>query len=161
VLEMDIETASTFFADIPAIYDRLKALEDVGLGYLKLGQPANTLSGGESQRVKIASELYRPFTHKSIYLLDEPTVGLHYDDVKKLNQILEKLVERGNTVVVIEHNLDLIKIADYMLDFGPVGGIEGGKIMSKGTPEEVAADDKSVTGKYLAPYLKEKKGRKK
>jgi len=161
VLEMDIESATTFFADIPAIYDRLKSLEDVGLGYLKLGQPANTLSGGESQRVKIASEMYRPFTHKSIYLLDEPTVGLHYDDVKKLNQILERLVERGNTVVVIEHNLDLIKIADYMLDFGPVGGIEGGKIMAKGTPEEVSADEKSVTGKYLAPYLKEKKGRKK
>jgi len=161
VLEMDIEQATEFFADIPAIYDRLKSLEDVGLGYLKLGQPANTLSGGESQRVKIASELYRPFTHKSIYLLDEPTVGLHYDDVKKLNQILLHLVERGNTVVVIEHNLDLIKIADYMLDFGPVGGIEGGKIMSQGTPEQVAADGKSITGSYLAPYLKEKKGRKK
>ncbi len=161
VLEMDIEQATKFFADIPAIYDRLKSLEDVGLGYLKLGQPANTLSGGESQRVKIASELYRPFTHKSIYLLDEPTVGLHYDDVQKLNQILQKLVERGNTVVVIEHNLDLIKIADYMLDFGPTGGVGGGKIVAKGAPEEIVADKNSVTGKYLAPYLKNKKGRKK
>ena len=158
ILEMDMHEATAFFADIPAIFDRLRTLEDVGLGYLKVGQPANTLSGGESQRVKIASELYRPFTHKSIYLLDEPTVGLHYDDVARLNGILQKLVERGNTVVVIEHNLDLIKIADYMIDFGPTGGTEGGKIMAKGTPEEVCENKDSVTGKYLAPYLKAKKG---
>ena len=154
ILEMDIQQSTEFFADIPAIYDRLNALESVGLGYLKLGQPANTLSGGESQRVKIASELYRPFTHKSIYLLDEPTVGLHYDDVKKLNDILQNLVNRGNSVVVIEHNLDLIKIADYILDFGPTGGVEGGKIIAKGTPEDIVNSEKSVTGPYLRPHLK-------
>ncbi len=157
VLEMDIAQAAEFFSEIPAISDRMSTLVDVGLGYLKLGQQANTLSGGESQRVKIASELYRPFTHKSIYLLDEPTVGLHYDDVARLNKILQTLVERGNSVVVIEHNLDLIKIADYMLDFGPTGGIGGGKIVAVGTPEEVAANEQSITGKYLKKYLTKKK----
>ena len=154
VLEMDIAQAYKFFADIPAISDRLKTLEEVGLGYLKLGQPATTLSGGEAQRVKIASELYRPFTEKSIFLLDEPTVGLHYDDVAKLNTILQILVDRGNTVVVIEHNLDLIKVADYILDFGPEGGINGGQIVARGTPEQVADNPKSLTGKYLGKYLK-------
>lgn len=157
VLEMDITTANEFFNDIPAIYDRLRALESVGLGYLKLGQPATTLSGGEAQRVKIASELYRPFTEKSIYLLDEPTVGLHYDDVARLNSILQELVNRGNTVVVIEHNLDLIKICDHIIDFGPEGGEKGGFIVAKGTPEQIAANDKSLTGKYLAKTLKKSK----
>ncbi|MBU1046628.1 excinuclease ABC subunit UvrA [Patescibacteria group bacterium] len=154
VLSMTIEEALNFFNDIPAIYDRLKTLMDVGLGYLELGQPASTLSGGESQRVKIASELYRPITQKTIYLLDEPTIGLHYDDVKKLIEILQKLVDRGNTVVVIEHNMDLIKSSDYVVDIGPDGGVKGGKIVAKGTPEEVADTEGSHTGEYLRRYLK-------
>ena len=153
ILQMTIEEAYEFFKDIPAIADRLQALLSVGLGYLKLGQSATTLSGGEAQRVKIASELYRPDTYKTIYLLDEPTVGLHYDDVKKLIEILQKLVDRGNTVVVIEHNLDLIKSADYIIDMGPEGGNKGGKVVAKGTPEQVAKTD-TWTGKYLKRVLK-------
>jgi excinuclease ABC subunit A len=156
VLEMTVEEAYTFFQDIPAISDRLGTLLDVGLGYIKIGQNATTLSGGEAQRVKIASELYRPFIHKAIYLLDEPTVGLHYDDVKNLIEVLQKLVDRGNTVVVIEHNLDLIKCADYLLDFGPEGGDKGGKLVAKGTPEDVANNTKSHTGYYLKKVLKKK-----
>jgi excinuclease ABC subunit A len=158
ILEMTVEEALTFFEDIPAIYDRLKTLNDVGLGYLKLGQSATTLSGGEAQRVKIASELYRPHLQKTIYILDEPTIGLHYEDVKKLIEILQKLVDKGNTVVVIEHNLDLIKSADYIIDIGPEGGDGGGKLVAKGTPEEVANTD-THTGVYLRKLLrKEKKG---
>ena len=153
VLEMTVEEALIFFQDIPAIYDRLKTLDDVGLGYIKLGQSAKTLSGGEAQRVKIASELYRPFLERTMYLLDEPTVGLHYDDVKNLIAVLNRLVAKGNTVVVIEHNLDLIKSADYLLDFGPEGGTGGGKVIAKGTPEEVANNPKSYTGKYLKKIL--------
>jgi excinuclease ABC subunit A len=149
VLEMTIDDAYEFFQDIPAIADRLKTLQDVGLGYLQMGQPANTLSGGESQRVKISSELYRPFTEKTVYLLDEPTVGLHFEDVKKLIEILNRLVDRGNSVFVIEHNLDVIKNADYVLDFGPEGGERGGKIVAKGTPENIANSKKSHTGEYL------------
>jgi len=149
VLEMTVEEGVEFFQDIPAIYDRLKTLEDVGLGYIKLGQPATTLSGGEAQRVKIASELYRPFVEKGLYLLDEPTVGLHYDDVANLIQVLQKLLAKGNSIVVIEHNLDLIKTCDYLLDMGPEGGSGGGKLIAKGTPEEVANSPKSHTGKYL------------
>jgi excinuclease ABC subunit A len=155
VLEMTVEEGVKFFEDIPAIYDRLKTLEDVGLGYLKLGQSATTLSGGEAQRVKIASELYRPHLQKTIYLLDEPTIGLHYEDVKKLIEILQKLVDKGNTVVVIEHNLDLIKSTDYILDIGPEGGEGGGKLVAKGTPEEVANTD-THTGKYLRKILRKK-----
>ena len=156
VLSMTIEEALTFFEDIPAISDRLRTLNDVGLGYLELGQSATTLSGGEAQRVKIASELYRPHTTKTIYLLDEPTVGLHYDDVAKLIDILQELVRRGNTVVVIEHNLDVIKCADYVIDMGPEGGGDGGKVVAKGTPEEVAKT-KTHTGTYLARMLKKAK----
>ena len=156
VLEMTVEEANVFFQDIPAISDRLQTLLDVGLGYIKLGQNATTLSGGEAQRVKIASELYRPFIQKAMYLLDEPTVGLHYDDVDNLVHVLQKLVDRGNTVVVIEHNLDLIKCADYLIDFGPEGGDKGGKIVAKGTPEEVANNAKSHTGYYLKKVLKRK-----
>ena len=156
VLEMTIEEAHEFFFDIPAVADRLKTLMDVGLSYIKLGQSADTLSGGESQRVKISSELYRPMTQKSIYLLDEPTVGLHFEDVKKLIDVLNKLLERGNTVVLIEHNLDIIKCADYILDFGPEGGTGGGQIIAKGTPEEVANNPASHTGKYLKKILKKK-----
>jgi excinuclease ABC subunit A len=156
VLEMTIEEAYDFFYDIPAVADRMKSLLDVGLGYIKLGQSANTLSGGESQRVKISSELYRPMTQKTIYLLDEPTVGLHFEDVKRLIEVLNKLVERQNTVVLIEHNLDVIKCADYILDFGPEGGTGGGKIIAKGTPEDVANNPASYTGKYLKKILKKK-----
>lgn len=156
ILEMTIEEANDFFYDIPAISDRTKSLLDVGLGYIKLGQSADTLSGGESQRVKISSELYRPMTQKTIYLLDEPTVGLHFEDVKKLIEVLNKLVERANTVVLIEHNLDVIKCADYILDFGPEGGSGGGKIIARGTPEEVANNPASYTGKYLKKILKKK-----
>jgi len=154
VLHMTIEEAADFFVDVPAIYERLKTLLDVGLGYLELGQSATTLSGGEAQRVKVASELYRPHTQKTIYLLDEPTIGLHYEDVKKLIEILQELVNRGNTVMVIEHNLDLIKCADYVIDIGPEGGEGGGKIVAKGTPEEVAESTESHTGKYLKKMLK-------
>ncbi|MEN9913067.1 MAG: excinuclease subunit excinuclease subunit [Candidatus Parcubacteria bacterium] len=154
VLELTIEEALEFFKDIPAVEDRLLSLMDVGLGYVRLGQSATTLSGGEAQRVKISSELYRAHMQKTIYLLDEPTVGLHYEDVKKLIDILQKLVDKGNTVVVIEHNLDLIKNADYVIDIGPEGGERGGKIVAKGTPEDVAKSEKSYTGKYLKKMLK-------
>ena len=155
VLEMTIEEAVKFFEDIPAIYDRLKTMEDVGLGYLALGQSATTLSGGEAQRVKVASELYRQHVEKTIYLLDEPTIGLHYEDVKKLIEILQKLVDKGNTVVVIEHNMDFIKSCDYVLDIGPEGGDGGGELVAKGTPEEVANAD-THTGKYLRKALRKK-----
>ncbi len=155
VLEMTTEEALEFFEDIPAIYDRLKTMNDVGLGYLALGQSATTLSGGEAQRVKIASELYRPHLEKTIYLLDEPTIGLHYEDVKKLIEILQKLVDKGNTAMVIEHNMDFIKSCDYILDIGPDGGDGGGELVAKGTPEEVAGTD-THTGKYLRKTLRKK-----
>lgn len=154
VLEMTVEEGLKFFEDIPSVSDRLLTLQEVGLGYLKLGQSATTLSGGEAQRVKISSELYRAHLQKTIYLLDEPTVGLHYEDVKKLIEILQRLVDKGNTVVVIEHNLDLIKSADYVIDIGPEGGSRGGKIVAKGTPEDIARNEKSYTGQYLKKILK-------
>lgn len=157
VLEMTVEEAVAFFEDIPQIHDRLKTLNEVGLGYLKLGQSATTLSGGEAQRVKISSELYRPNVQKTIYLLDEPTIGLHYEDVKKLIEILDKLVEKGNTVMVIEHNMDIVKSADHIIDIGPEGGEGGGKVVAQGTPEEVAEVKESYTGDYLKPVLKKKK----
>ncbi len=155
VLEMTVEESLKFFEDIPSIYDRIKSLDDVGLGYLKLGQSATTLSGGEAQRVKISSELYRPHLQKTIYILDEPTIGLHYEDVRKLIEILQKLVNKGNTVVVIEHNMDVVKSSDYILDIGPEGGSGGGQLVAKGTPEEVANSEKSYTGKYLKKALKQ------
>ncbi len=154
ILEMTVEEALEFFKDIPAINDRLDTLNQVGLGYLQLGQSATTLSGGEAQRVKISSELYRPHMQKTIYLLDEPTIGLHYEDVKKLIEILQKLVDKGNTVLVIEHSMDLIKSADYIIDIGPEGGVNGGQIVAKGTPEDIAANQKSYTGQYLKKILK-------
>ncbi|TSC67912.1 MAG: excinuclease ABC subunit A [Parcubacteria group bacterium Gr01-1014_72] len=156
VLQMTIEEALQFFADIPQVYDRLRTLNEVGLGYLALGQSATTLSGGEAQRVKISSELYRPHMQKTVYLLDEPTVGLHYEDVRKLIEILQKLVDKGNTVVVIEHNMDVIKSADYVLDFGPEGGAGGGQIVARGTPEEVANSPKSYTAKFLKRVLRKR-----
>lgn len=157
VLRMTIEEALTFFKDIPAIYDRVKTLSDVGLDYLELGQSATTLSGGEAQRVKISSELYRPHVEKTIYLLDEPSIGLHYEDVMKLLEILNKLVDKGNTIVLIEHNLDIIKGADHIIDIGPEGGVGGGKVIATGTPEQVASNPKSYTGQYLKKVLKKNK----
>ena len=154
VLHMTVEKGLEFFKDIPAVSDRLQTLMDVGLGYLEIGQPATTLSGGEAQRVKISSELYRPHLEKTIYLLDEPTVGLHYDDVQKLLEVLNKLVSKGNTVVLIEHNLDIVKSSDYIIDIGPEGGVKGGNIVAKGTPEDVANNAKSYTGKYLKKVLR-------
>lgn len=159
VLEMTIEEALTFFEDIPSISDRLNTLGEVGLGYLKLGQSATTLSGGEAQRVKVSAELYRPHVQKTIYLLDEPTIGLHYEDVRKLIEIMQKLVQKGNTVVVIEHSMDIIKCSDYIIDIGPEGGVKGGNIVAKGTPEEVANVAKSYTGQYLAKVLKQRKNK--
>ncbi len=156
VLEMTVEEALKFYEDIPAIYDRFKTLNEVGLGYIKLGQSATTLSGGEAQRVKISSELYRPYAERTIYLLDEPTVGLHYEDVRKLIEILQKLVDKGNSVITIEHNMDIIKSADYVIDIGPDGGKGGGQIVARGTPEQIAANPSSHTGKYLKKALKKK-----
>lgn len=153
VLEMTIEDATKFFRDIPPIHDRTKIMEEVGLGYLQLGQSATTLSGGEAQRIKLATELARRDTGKTFYLLDEPTTGLHFEDIRKLLEVLHRLVARGNTVVVIEHNLDIIKNADWVLDLGPEGGDHGGKIVAEGTPEDVARSAKSYTGKYLKDVL--------
>ena len=154
ILKMTVEEALAFFEDIPSISDRLKTMDDVGLGYLELGQSATTLSGGEAQRVKISSELYRPHIQKTIYIFDEPTIGLHYDDVKKFIDILQKLVDKGNTVLVIEHNMDIIKSCDYVIDIGPDGGLGGGRIIARGTPEQVANNKNSHTGKYLKKSLK-------
>ena len=154
VLDMSINEAYEFFKNIPSLERKLKVLVDVGLGYIKLGQPATTLSGGEAQRIKLATELSKVSSGKTIYILDEPTTGLHFDDVKKLVEVLNRLVNKGNTVVVIEHNLDVIKTADYIIDIGPEGGSGGGTIVKTGTPEEVARSRKSYTGKYLKKYLK-------
>ena len=151
--KIQVEEAMEFFANIPKIYRKLKTLFDVGLGYVKLGQPATTLSGGEAQRVKLATELSKRSTGKTIYILDEPTTGLHIADVHRLVDVLQLLVEGGNTVVVIEHNLDLIKTADYIIDLGPEGGDMGGEIVALGTPEQVAENEKSFTGQYLKPLL--------
>jgi excinuclease ABC subunit A len=153
VLDMPIEEAATFFEAVPAISRHLKTLVDVGLGYVRLGQPATTLSGGEAQRVKLASELQRRSTGRTIYVLDEPTTGLHFEDIRKLLGVLSKLVETGNTVLVIEHNLDVIKTADWIIDMGPEGGNGGGMIVATGSPEDVAASDKSYTGQFLKPLL--------
>ncbi|MGB6575751.1 MAG: excinuclease ABC subunit UvrA, partial [Trebonia sp.] len=153
VLDMPIEEAATFFEAIPAIHRHLKTLVDVGLGYVRLGQPATTLSGGEAQRVKLASELQRRSTGRTIYVLDEPTTGLHFEDIRKLLGVLTKLVESGNTVIVIEHNLDVIKSADWLIDMGPEGGSGGGAIVATGSPDQVAANDKSYTGQFLKPFL--------
>ena len=150
---MTVEEAVTFFENVPSIYNKIKTLYDVGLGYIKLGQPATTLSGGEAQRVKLATELAKRATGRTIYILDEPTTGLHSYDVDKLVKILLKLREGGNTVLVIEHNLDVIKTADYIIDLGPEGGGGGGTIVCQGTPEEVAQNENSYTGKFLKKVL--------
>jgi len=156
VLEMSVYEAYEFFKAIPILEKKLKVLMDVGLGYIKLGQPATTLSGGEAQRIKLATELSKNSRGKTIYILDEPTTGLHFEDVKKLIEVLDRLVEKGNSVIIIEHNLDVIKIADHIIDIGPEGGKNGGKIVKIGTPEEVAKSKKSYTGKYLKKILKNK-----
>ena len=153
VLEMTVEQAATFFKNIPAIARKLDTLVDVGLGYIRLGQPATTFSGGEAQRIKLATELSRRSTGKTLYILDEPTTGLHSADVKRLLGILQQLVEGGNSMVIIEHNLDVIKSADYIIDMGPEGGLNGGRVIASGTPEEVAKNGESFTGKYLKPLL--------
>ena len=154
VLAMTVETARKFFKDIPQIADKLNVLEEVGLGYLELGQSATTLSGGEAQRIKLSNELGRRMVTRTFYLLDEPTTGLHFEDIKQLLKVLHRLVEKGNSVIVIEHNLDVIKTADYIIDLGPEGGNKGGKVIAQGTPEEVARNEKSWTGKYLREKLR-------
>ena len=156
VLDMTVEEALKFFEHLPSIYRKIETLYDVGLSYLKLGQPSTTLSGGEAQRIKLAAELSKRSTGKTVYILDEPTTGLHFADVHKLVDILRRLTDSGNTVIVIEHNLDVIKTADYIIDIGPEGGDRGGTVIAAGTPEEVAENEKSYTGQYVAKYLKRK-----
>ncbi|HRA35924.1 MAG TPA: excinuclease ABC subunit UvrA, partial [Acidimicrobiales bacterium] len=153
VLDMPCEEALEFFANQPVISRHMQTLVDVGLGYVRLGQPAPTLSGGEAQRIKLASELSKRSTGHTIYLLDEPTTGLHFEDIRKLLTVLGRLVDQGNTVLVIEHNLDVIKTADWVIDLGPEGGSGGGTVVAEGTPEAVAADPASHTGRFLRPLL--------
>lgn len=153
VLQMTVDEAAAFFDSIPKIATKLKTLQEVGLGYIKIGQPATTLSGGEAQRVKLATELSRRATGRTLYILDEPTTGLHSDDVKRLLEVMQKLVDAGNTMIVIEHNLDVVKSADYIIDMGPEGGINGGRVIAKGTPEEIADNEASFTGQYLKKIL--------
>jgi len=154
VLSMSVEEALNFFKDIPLIADKLQLLFDVGLGYIKLGQPATTLSGGEAQRIKLASELGKRATGKTLYILDEPTTGLHFDDIKKLLEVLNRLVNKGNSVIVIEHNLDVIKTADWIIDLGPEGGDAGGEVIAEGTPEQVVKVAGSYTGQFLKKLVK-------
>ena len=153
VLDLTVDQALELMENFPPIANKLRTLQDVGLGYIKLGQSATTLSGGEAQRVKLATELSKRDTGRTLYILDEPTTGLHFEDVKRLLSVLDRLVDAGNSVVVIEHNLDVIKCADWVVDLGPEGGEEGGRIIAEGTPEEVAAAKGSFTGHYLAQVL--------
>ena len=153
VLEMTVVEGMNFFENVPRIYKKLKTLYDVGLGYVKIGQPATTLSGGEAQRVKLSTELSKRPTGKTVYILDEPTTGLHTADVHRLIDVLQALVDSGNTVIVIEHNLDVIKTADHIIDLGPEGGEGGGMVIAEGTPEQVAQVDESYTGQYLKRML--------
>jgi len=153
VLEMTVEDALVFFKPVPSIARKLETLIDVGLSYIKIGQSATTLSGGEAQRIKLSKELSRRDTGKTLYILDEPTTGLHFHDVKHLLEVLQRLSERGNTIIIIEHNLDVIKTADWIIDLGPEGGDGGGEIVAIGTPETVAKVKKSYTGQFLKPLL--------
>jgi excinuclease ABC subunit A len=153
VLNMTVEEAMKFFKNIPTIYQKVSMLYEVGLGYIRLGQPATTLSGGEAQRVKLATELSRRATGKTLYILDEPTTGLHFDDIKNLLTVLNKLVDKGNTVLIIEHNMDVIKSVDWVLDLGPEGGDKGGYLVAEGTPQDIASNSKSYTGRYLKEYF--------
>ena len=155
VLNMTVNMAVEFFEPVPAIYQKLKAIQDVGLGYLTLGQPCTTLSGGESQRIKLSTELSKRDTGRTLYILDEPTTGLHFEDIRQLLEVLQKLVDKGNTVIIIEHNLDVVKVADHLIDIGPEGGAEGGRIVAQGTPREVAASPESYTGRYLKRLFEE------
>jgi len=152
---MSVDEALEFFQNIPPIKRHMQTLSDVGLGYIKLGQPAPTLSGGEAQRIKLSSELHKRATGNTVYVLDEPTTGLHFEDIRKLLQVLQRLVSTGNTVIVIEHNLDVIKTADWLIDLGPEGGDGGGSIVATGTPEAVAANPSSYTGRFLAEALQD------
>ena len=161
VLEMTVDEGCEFFSAVPSIRDKLLVLREVGLGYIHLGQQATTLSGGEAQRIKLAKELSRRATGRTLYILDEPTTGLHFEDVRKLLELLQALVKQGNTVLVIEHNLEVIKTADWLLDLGPEGGEGGGRIVAQGTPEEVAANPGSHTGHSLAPLLPTPKAKRK
>src|SRR5688500_16384555 len=158
---MTVEEALAFFANVPACEAKLRTLNDVGLGYIHLGQSATTLSGGEAQRVKLATELSKRDTGRTFYILDEPTTGLHFEDVRVLLDVLHRLVDRGNTVLVIEHNLDVIKTADWIIDLGPEGGVRGGHIIAAGTPEDVATVPESHTGQYLRPVLQKKANKRK
>jgi excinuclease ABC subunit A len=153
VLDMTVDEAIAVFENVPRIMNKLRTLRDVGLGYIRLGQPATQLSGGEAQRVKLSTELSRRDTGKTIYVLDEPTTGLHYFDVERLLNVLHRLVDHGNTVIVIEHNLDVLKTADWLIDLGPEGGDRGGEVVALGTPEQVAREPESHTGRYLRPVL--------
>ncbi len=153
VLDMPVEEAAEFFENFPVILRLVRGLQEVGLGYMALGQPSNTLSGGEAQRIKLAAELCRVDTGRTLYILDEPTTGLHFDDVRKLLAVLERLVDLGNTVLVIEHNLEVVKTADWIIDLGPEGGDLGGQIVAAGTPEEIAALPANHTGRFLRPKL--------
>ena len=157
VLDMTVEEALEFFKNVPKIQNKIQSLYDVGLSYVKLGQPSTELSGGEAQRIKLATELSRKSTGKTIYILDEPTTGLHFADVHKLVEILRRLSDGGNTVVVIEHNLDVIKTADYIIDMGPEGGDGGGTVIAQGTPEEICEVKQSYTGRFLKQYLEKDK----
>jgi excinuclease ABC subunit A len=154
VLEMTVEEALAHFDGVYTITDKLKVLNEVGLNYIKLGQSATTLSGGEAQRIKLSKELARPMARNDLFILDEPTTGLHFQDIKLLLEVLQRLVEKGNTVILIEHNMHMIKVADYVIDMGPEGGSGGGKVVAEGTPEEVAKNKNSITGKYLKEYLR-------
>ena len=154
VLDMTINRAVEFFENIPQILNKIKVLQEVGLGYIRLGQPSTTLSGGESQRVKLATELSKRDTGKTVYILDEPTTGLHFEDIRVLMNVLNRLVDKGNTVIVIEHNMDVIKMADYIIDMGPEGGKEGGNVLACGTPEEVSKSKKGYTSRFIAEELK-------
>ena len=153
ILNMSIEEAKIFFKPIPSIYNKVKTLGDVGLNYIKLGQAATTLSGGEAQRIKLSKELSKRATGNTLYILDEPTTGLHFEDVKKLLFVLNTLVDQGNTVVVIEHNLDIIKSSDWIIDLGPEGGENGGNIIAEGVPEEIINNKNSYTGEFLKKYI--------
>ena len=152
---MTINQAVEFFENVPNILHKIKVLQEVGLGYIKLGQSSTTLSGGESQRVKLATELSKRDTGQTIYILDEPTTGLHFEDIRVLMEVLQKLVERGNTVIVIEHNLDVIKVADYLIDMGPEGGRGGGQLLYQGTPEGLVKSEKGYTWKFLKEEMAE------
>ncbi len=161
VLDMTVEEALHFFENVPRIKEKLKTLADVGLGYIKLGQPATTLSGGEAQRVKLSRELSRRGTGRTLYLLDEPTTGLHFHDIRQLLEVLHRLADAGNTVLVIEHNLEVIKTADWVVDLGPEGGDEGGFVVACGTPEQVAEVERSFTGQFLRRVLQRSRREKK